>query len=117
MRVLICGGREFADYDMFFRTMTAFCRHFDITHVIHGGARGADEMARQWAMNNEVPHTCYPAKWTQLRNAAGPARNAQMLLEGNVEYCIAFPGNAGTADMRRKCVEAGVAVWQPGLSL
>lgn len=38
-----------------------------------------------------------------------------MLEEGKPDGAVAFPGNRGTADMCRKCADAGIKVWRPAL--
>jgi len=68
-----------------------------ITHLIHGGARGADSMAHEWAMKRGVQTVECMANWTYFKNSAGPKRNKLMaLLEPDL--CIAFPGETGTAN-------------------
>lgn len=89
------GGRDYADRANVSRVLMEIAPGL----VIQGGARGADEMARSWAVTNGV-HTCeVPALWDNYGKAAGHKRNAVM-----VELCarlggivVAFPGGAGTA--------------------
>lgn len=48
MRVLVCGGRDFDDYELVCRTLDridAMRSVVGITCIIHGGARGADALA------------------------------------------------------------------------
>jgi hypothetical protein len=81
-----------------------------ITLVIAGGARGADAMAEWWAKAAGVPRDVYQADWTGLGRKAGPIRNQRMLDEGKPDLVVAFPGGRGTADMVRRCREAGVEI-------
>jgi hypothetical protein len=46
--------------------------------VIHGGARGADELAHQWALRTATPALVVPADWERLGKRAGPLRNEAM---------------------------------------
>jgi hypothetical protein len=116
MRILVCGGRDYADEDVVARVLTdAFTfwiRSSDEPFVIvHGDARGADRLAGAWAdaypdiLVNE-PH---PADWTRYGRRAGPIRNQEMLDSG-IDLVIAFPGGRGTADMVHRARKAGVKV-------
>jgi hypothetical protein len=52
----------------------------------------------------------YEADWESHGRAAGPIRNAKMLIEGKPDYVIAFPGGYGTLDMKKKAIKAGLEV-------
>jgi hypothetical protein len=110
MNLLICGGRDFNDYEKLSEAMRAL--PFTPSIIIEGGARGADGLARTWAIENGVPYAEVPALWGTYGKSAGHRRNAAMLLL-NPGYCLALPGGRGTADMVRKCKAAGVPVWEP----
>lgn len=81
--------------------------------VMTGGARGADTMALEWANENELDAIRVPARWKQLKKAAGMERNRRMLelaikLTGKRGrlVCIGFPGGIGTNAMERLCLDA-----------
>lgn len=61
-----------------------------LTVVIEGEARGADTMARNWALKAGVPFLAFPAQWKKYHLGAGPIRNRQMLEEGKPEIVVAF---------------------------
>jgi hypothetical protein len=110
MRLLICGGRDFNDLHWAFERLDKFRRANPVTCVIQGEARGADLIGKQWADSRGIPIEGYPADWSRLRNAAGPARNAQMLREGKPDHVFALPGGRGTMNMVMQAKEAGVPV-------
>ena len=112
MRVLICGGRDFSDADFMDRYLRIVDRRYVIKHVIQGGARGADRLAKNWAEGCGVPVTEYRADWSKYGKAAGPRRNQQMIDEGKPDLVIAFGGGRGTADMVRKAEAAGIKVFR-----
>lgn len=105
MRVLVCGGRGFADTD----AMTAALGPLHPEIVIHGGASGADALAGAWAAGRNVPCMVFPAHWVQGRSA-GPRRNAWMVTYGKPDLVVAFPGGRGTENMVRTARAAGVEV-------
>lgn len=105
MRLLVCGGRNYADRD------AVYCALLELhpSAVITGGASGADRIAEEWA-RPVVPVETYKADWTKYGKAAGPIRNQQMIDEGKPDAVLAFPGGRGTADMVRRAVSAGIPV-------
>ena len=113
MRVLVTGGRNFADRRAVFLALDQLldrCPSRDSLRVIQGGASGADHEARIWCCARLVSYENYPAKWGEHGRAAGPIRNQQMLTEGKPDLVVAFPGGRGTADMVRRAKAAGVKV-------
>lgn len=113
MKVLVCGGRNFANEAAVYRTLDKLIEisiNDRLTHLIHGGASGADALAHKWALANNISVTPYTADWNCFGNAAGPIRNRQMLVEGKPDLVVAFAGGRGTADMIRQAEAAGVQV-------
>jgi hypothetical protein len=116
MRVLVCGGRNYADERFAFALLDRIDAEHEIAAVIHGGAGGADAIGRNWTYHDcnargvERERICFPANWSKHGNAAGPIRNQQMLDEGGPDLVVAFPGGRGTADMVRRANAAGVRV-------
>lgn len=126
MRVIVCGGRMFgrvsfgvplnyldnlqaeasAERDMLARVLD----QHGIAELAEGGAKGADELARQWAASRGVPVRTFEAHWHLHDKAAGGIRNQRMLDEFKPDAVIAFPGGKGTADMVRRATAAGVRV-------
>jgi predicted Rossmann-fold nucleotide-binding protein len=109
-RVLVCGGRDYANRALLFRALNVAHAVKPIDLLIHGGARGADALGAAWALANGIEAQCFPADWKADGRAAGPIRNRRMLVEGKPDLVIAFPGGRGTADMKRQARNAGVTV-------
>lgn len=111
-RVLVCGGRDYNDAKRVGIELLALHHQFGISHLIHGGASGADALAHAWAeAHNVFPVPC-PADWKRHGKKAGPLRNAEMLRNFQPDIVLAFPGGRGTDDMIRKAMAAGVPVIQ-----
>lgn len=113
MKVLVCGGRSFADSARVDQVLGAVHARRPISLLIHGGARGADSLAASWAFFNGVPVKSYAAQWERFRRAsmpaaAGRARNERMLNDGKPDLVIVFPGGYGTAHMENIARAAGV---------
>lgn len=112
-RVLVCGSRRWADKAKLWRVLDFVNRERRITTIIHGGARGADTLAGEWAKWQEIEQVVYLALWKKNGGAAGPIRNAQMIAEGGPDVCVAFRRfgrSRGTDDMIRKAINASIDV-------
>jgi hypothetical protein len=111
-RILVCGGRDYNQWLPFRQVMEQIASErflrtkpdkygnylYQVT-IIHGGARGADRMAGDWADENWIQSKEYPADWERYGRRAGYLRNKQMLEEGKPDLVIAFPGGEGTKMM------------------
>lgn len=107
-RVCVTGGRHFEDDAL----MNSVLLTLDPAVVITGDATGADACARTWAQNHA--DSCrlevYYAPWGSAGLSAGSQRNREMLLAGQPDLVVAFPGGRGTANMCRQARAANVPV-------
>ena len=110
MKVLITGGRSYADRATVFRELDKLHAETTITVLIHGAATGADTLADSWAKSRGVEVIACPADWSRHGRAAGPIRNKAMLTDHKPELLLAFPGGRGTANMIGQAQAAGVKV-------
>ncbi len=108
MKVLVTGGRDYADRDRLYAELDAVHATRPgapgrITLIITGACAvgGADLLAIQWAVEREVDFHGYPAKFKtgSKGKAEGPIRNRRMFESERPELVIAFPGGKGTGDM------------------
>lgn len=106
MKVIVCGGRDFDDYNFIADILDGFVWMID--EVVCGECRGADMMGAVWAADNGRWAEKFPAKWDVHGRAAGPIRNEEMA--NYAQGCIAFPGGRGTADMVRRAKSKGLLV-------
>ena len=94
MRLLICGDRNWIDYDLIKKTVINFINEGNIIEVIiEGEAQGADKLGKQVAFDLNIPVEIYPALWIKYQKASGVIRNKQMLTEGKPDYVLAFHDN------------------------
>lgn len=112
MRILVCGGRDYEDYDTLKTVLSSLQvtkGHF--TAIIHGDAKGADKLAGRYAEMHNIPVARFPADWERHGKKAGPLRNKQMLAVGKPDLVVAFAGGKGTADMIHQSKKAGVEIF------
>jgi hypothetical protein len=77
---------------------------------MQGGARGADALAKEWAMTKADLEI--KADWKKYGPAAGPIRNQQML-DWGPDLVVAFAGGKGMAGMVALARAASVPVIEP----
>lgn len=106
MRVLVCGGRDFNNYEV----VKQWVDSFSPTHIIEGGAKGADTLGWKYAKSNGIDFTTFKAEWDRHGKAAGMIRNQQMIDEGKPDLVVAFQGGRGTQDMIKRAKKHGIEV-------
>ena len=106
--VLVCGGRDFRDWDRVCRTLDRLDPKPLV--IVHGAAAGADTLADKWAHLRQIAVHPHAANWRELGKAAGPIRNQEMLDLEKPHFVIAFPGGRGTADLCCRAREMGIPV-------
>lgn len=112
MRVLVCGSRNWTDYQMILRVLRAMSDR--VALVINGAAPGADQLATKAAKRLGLPVSEFPADWERHGKAAGPIRNQDMIDQACPTIVLAFhedPGlGKGTRDMVDRALKARIPV-------
>ena len=126
-RILICGDRDWGKSDdkswysgdrlddeaLMWHILKYLisCYTRSGTIVLHGGARGADEMAGRLAEDYGVHTARIKALWASFGKGAGPMRN-RVMAEFAPDLVVAFHRNieesSGTADMLTVAEEEGI---------
>ena len=112
MKLLVCGGRDFNDRDFLFKSLDQLHAEHHFSLLIHGGAKGADKLAGEWAADRGIEFKIFPADWDQYGRSAGMIRNRQMLNQ-KPDLVVAFSGGRGTQNMINISEAAGVNVICP----
>lgn len=110
MRVLVCGGRDYENWNEVEYQLGLIHAQTPIKQIISGGAKGADHLGVVWAKSEHIPVREFHANWKKHGRAAGPIRNKQMLELGHPDLVVAFKGGKGTANMCKQAQASGVKV-------
>lgn len=110
MRVLVCGGQRYRLPERVHFVLDALQRETAIDCIIEGGAAGADHYAAGWAATRGIEIHEFKADWARHGRAAGPMRNRAMLVRGQPDVVVAFPGGAGTANMLQQAGATGIRI-------
>ncbi len=109
MKVIVAGSRSIRDYDYISSVIAD--SGFEVTEIVHGGARGVDILGKKWAEDRGLPVKEFLANWEEHGKSAGYKRNAQM-----AEYAdalvTAWDGiSRGTMHMQNIAYDRGLKVY------
>ena len=77
--LLVAGSRNFDNYDLLEETIDYSLRYrTEPICIVSGGARGADTLAKQYAINRGFSYMEFPADWNKYGKSAGYIRNEEM---------------------------------------
>lgn len=116
VQMLVCGSRTFEDIGKMMKRLeeASLCYFYgeDIA-IVHGGARGADQMAGIVARRYGWEIFVEPAQWDKYGKAAGAIRNQAMLDKYDPYLVAAFPhgplsASRGTLDMVTRAAQQEV---------
>lgn len=81
-KLIIAGGRDFADYDLLTRVMYSLADDTDFDdkeiEIVSGMARGADALGYMFAHKHDLKVHEFPAHWQRYGAKAGYMRNSEM---------------------------------------
>ena len=108
MKLIVAGSRDFTDYQIVCRVLDEHRQQ--ITEIITGGARGADQLGYRWAWKHTVRHQRFRAEWERFGKSAGVRRNHQMAQAGDVLVVFWDGQTPGTAHLIQCMQELGKPV-------
>lgn len=104
VKLAIVGCRWFTDYEEFKRLLNLQLATFNITpiHIISGGARGIDSLAKQWADENNIPTTIHLPDYEIYGKSAPFIRNTLIIEDAQVVISFWDKKSRGTKDSIEK---------------
>lgn len=113
MKILICGGRDFTNYEYLKSVVDDKIERVKILYpsdktpieIVSGGAHGADSLAEKYALEKGYSFKVFHANWDKFGRGAGHIRNEEMAYytykAGEPHRVIAFwdGKSRGTANM------------------
>jgi len=111
MKLIIAGSRTITDYNIVKSAVEKSGWFDDITKIVSGCARGVDQLAIRFALENDIPVTKLPADWDKHGRSAGYIRNAEMGEYGDALIAIHKDNSKGTANMIKVMEKKGKPVF------
>jgi hypothetical protein len=126
MRVLVCGGEFFDDWQFLEDTLMEIWDEQPNRNnpfvICEGGRKGAEFLARAWAVHvgkswpsvsfQEVPEPKY-AKYKRTRDQQRHAVN-RLIHQTRPDLIVAFPGYARRRQILERAKQKNIAVWEVG---
>ena len=91
-RVIITGSRTWPDEKRLTEALDRVWDEIGPFTLVHGAARGADQMGESHQAALRRPTESHPADWERFGKRAGYVRNAEMVSLG-ADLCVAFIHN------------------------
>ena len=88
MKLAIVGSRTFNSYRMLKDFIEKNYDINSITHIVSGGAKGADSLGERFAKDYNKEMIVFPAEWDKYGRAAGPLRNIKII--DACDECVCF---------------------------
>lgn len=111
MKILVCGSRSITNQAWVFEKIENFVTTFGFSKenltVIHGGAKGIDSLAGQWAAANNVKVEVHAADWARYGRGAGIRRNKDMVLAADYVLILWDGVSKGTKNDIDLCIKNG----------
>lgn len=108
-KTIIAGSRSVTE-KQFARIAVANINPKDVSEVVSGTARGADQLGEWWAELHNIPVKKFPAKWHEFGKSAGYRRNAEMAEYADALIAIWDGESRGTEHMINLANKAGLSV-------
>ena len=84
MKLAVIGSRTITDAESVFPIID----RYNPTKIVSGGARGADQLGKEYAEKNELSAIIFPAEWKKYGKSAGYIRNHDIIK--NSDHVVAF---------------------------
>ncbi len=83
LKILVCGGREFEDYELAKSVISEAIKSKSVAHsdveIVSGHCKGADMLGERYAAEHGTMLKIFEAEWSLYGRAAGPKRNKAMI--------------------------------------
>lgn len=111
MNVVICGSREFDDYELLKKELIKFFDNdfSDIT-IISGTAKGADSLGERFASEYNLPVQKFKPDWDKHGKSAGFKRNDEMVKIADVVVAFWNCKSKGTKHTINQANTKGIVV-------
>ena len=97
-KVVICGGRDFNNYELLEEKCNEILKGFFV-EVVSGCAKGADSLGVRYAEKKKVKVVEFPANWEKYGRSAGPERNKKMAKYADMVIAFWDGKSKGTKSM------------------
>lgn len=107
MKLGIVGSRTFLDYQLLKTTIDQIINSStnSITHIVSGGAKGADTLASRYAEEKNFEMIVFKPNWKKYGKRAGFIRNTDIIYTSDIIVAFWDGKSSGTKDSIDKALE------------
>ena len=102
MKLAIVGSRGFEDYELLKKYVLSKVDIDEVEMIVSGGAKGADTLAEQFALEFGKNMSLHYPNWEQYGKCAGMIRNQSIVNYADVIMVFWDGASKGTADTIKK---------------
>jgi glycerophosphoryl diester phosphodiesterase len=110
IKVIIAGGRNFADFNKLCQVCDKFLKDQNKLEIVSGAYKGADILGERYAAERNHRIKQFPADWKRYGKSAGYKRNAEMAAYANALIAFWDGKSKGTKNMIDLAKQAGLKV-------
>ena len=96
MKIAVIGSRDFEDYALLESKLNTL---ENITSIISGGAKGADSLAEQYALQHSIDVVVIKPDWKRYNRGAGLVRNKEIVDMADLVVAFWNGKSKGTLDV------------------
>lgn len=106
MKLAIVGSRDFSDYNFLKQNVLELMEShsFKFTHIVSGGAKGADTLANRYADEKNIEMIVFKPDWKKYGKRAGFIRNTDIIETSDVIVAFWDGKSTGTKDSIEKAL-------------
>ena len=94
-KIAIIGSRDFKNKSLLDETMQKLLEKYTISHIVSGGAKGADTLGVQWANKQKIETIVFHPNFKKRKNAYH-FRNRQIVKEADIVVAFWNTHSTGT---------------------
>ncbi|MGL5692077.1 MAG: SLOG family protein [Bacteroidales bacterium] len=83
-KLAVVGSRDFSNYEKLSYILDSIRNMYEITHIVSGGARGADKLGELYASHHGIPTIIFTPDWDKYGKAAGFIRNNDIIKASDI---------------------------------
>lgn len=111
MKIIVCGSQDYQDKQLLTKTLRDYTQRHKVSIIVLGQAHGAETMAAEWAMQNNVRLSIVPTNRKMQGFEATVERNTR-IVESNRDAVavLHFMGCENSEDLCQRALRNNIVV-------
>ncbi|WP_141733238.1 SLOG family protein [Oligoflexus tunisiensis] len=111
MKIIVCGSQDFQNKQLLSKTLREYTQRHKVSIIVLGQAHGAETMAAEWAMQNNVRLSIVPTNRKMQAVEATEDRNKR-IVESNRDAAavLHFMGCETSEDLCQRALRNNIVV-------